>query len=65
MRIFYVSDNHFYKGPNGGICTTAAFPLKYIGQRLPYLKRFCFWVKLLKTDRVDDFLKQVNSVVDE
>lgn len=60
MRIFCVSDNEFYKGPAGGVYTTAAFPLEYIGQRLPYLTRFCFWVKLLKTDQVEGMFRLDN-----
>ena len=47
MRIVYVLDHKFVRGPDGGWYATAAYPLRFIAEQLPDLKEFCIWGRLI------------------
>ena len=62
MKVFYISDNEYYIGPDGGYYTTANLPLRFWHDCIPALKTICFWGRLrLATNtemlfRLDDVL---------
>jgi len=62
MRIIYVSDNVYDRGPDGGWYNTAAFPLKYISEALPELRSFCFWGRLRERTDVNGVLRLDNAL---
>ncbi len=63
MNVFYISDNEYYIGPDGGYYTTANLPLRFWHDCIPALKTICFWGRLRPATntemmfRLDDVLQ--------
>jgi glycosyltransferase involved in cell wall biosynthesis len=63
MNVFYISDNEYYIGPDGGCYTTANLPLRFWHDCIPALKSICFWGRLRPSTniglmfRLDDVLQ--------